>query len=202
MREARAGESALDEALHRLRHEQAVVVELDDLRDLVRESEADPLTNRRGPRGPVLDDLVATLTAAQRLPDTLVVRVRLPGVTTDGADPSEVEAALHRLAAYRATLSWRAARAVRLTGRAHAISDMAIALGCWALAYLFAYLATSVGVSALGVLLAMMAAISITIAWVFSWMVIEPIFFDWRADGRKAAAYDLLAGAHVEVEQA
>jgi hypothetical protein len=149
--------------------------------------------------GPVLDDLVATLTAAQRLPDRLTVRVILPSTTTDGPDPSEVEAALHRLAAYRATLSWRTGRAVRLTGRAHLFSDTAIALGCWALAYVFAYLATSVGVSAMGVLFAVFAAISITIGWVFSWMVVEPIFFDWREHGRKAAAYDLLAGARLEV---
>ena len=50
----------------------------------------------------------------------------------------------------------------------------------------------------IGVLVAV-AAVMITIAWVVSWMVIEYRFFDWRPDGRKASAYELIARCTLEI---
>ena len=43
------------------------------------------------------------------------------------------------------------------------------------------------------------AAVLITIAWVVSWMVIEYRYFDWREPGRKAWAYELIAGCTLEI---
>lgn len=39
----------------------------------------------------------------------------------------------------------------------------------------------------------------LTIAWVVSWMVIETSYLDWRSDGRKASAYELIARCTLEI---
>ena len=41
--------------------------------------------------------------------------------------------------------------------------------------------------------------LAITIAWVVSWMVVESTMLDWRPGARKAAAYDLVSRASLEV---
>ena len=49
--------------------------------------------------------------------------------------------------------------------------------------------------------LVFVAAVLLTIAWVVSWMVIEYRYFDWREAGRKASAYELIAGCTLEISE-
>ncbi len=64
---------------------------------------------------------------------------------------------------------------------------------------MIAYAVSSTDSGIVIAVLAAMAAIMLTIAWVVSWMVIETRYFDWRQDGRKAVAYELIARCHLEV---
>ena len=38
-------------------------------------------------------------------------------------------------------------------------------------------------------------------AWVVSWMVIGTSYFDWRPDGGKASAYELIARCTLEITE-
>ena len=111
---------------------------------------------------------------------------------------ADAEAALHRRAAYLATVAWRDGMAVRAMGLSQLPLGLTIAAVSWAVAYAAGYLATQIEGVAAG-LLAVTAMVAITIAWVVSWMVVESTFLDWRLGARRAAAYDLLSRAHLEV---
>ena len=190
--------SALDADLRRLSSEGLVTIELDELVDLVRDPDVDPLSLRRGPAQAAVDDLAATLCAARRLPDELTLRVVIP----EGAGPepplAQVEAALHRRAAYHASLAWREGMAQRAMGLSQLPLGLALSFMSCIASYVFGYLATEVDGVAVG-LFAVSAMVAITVAWVVSWMVVEATMLDWRLDARRAAAYDLLARAHVEL---
>jgi hypothetical protein len=189
----------LDEVLARLHREHLLVIELGDLADLLVEPDTEPFVPQRGPAQPGVDDLAATLAAAKSLPDELTVRVILP----DGASPdvpvAEAQAALRSRAAYRASVTWRDAMAVRSMGRRQLPLGLVVALLSAVIAYAAAFAAKSTDSAVLIGVLVAAAAIMITIAWVVSWMVIETSYFDWLQDGRKASAYELISRCTLEI---
>jgi hypothetical protein len=199
MRSSLAARRTLDADLERLRREHVVVLELTELDDLVREPAGDPLVAPRGPQRAGVDDLAATLAATRRLPDELTVRVVLPVGAAVMPAVADAEATLHRRAGYLATVAWREGMAVRAMGLSQLPLGLTIAAVSWAVAYVAGTVATQVeGVGV--VLLAVIAMVAITIAWVVSWMVVESTVLDWRPGARRAAAYDLLSRAHLEVD--
>ena len=195
----------LDETFSRLDREHLLVIELGDLADLLVEPETEPFVPRRGPAQPGVDDLAATLAAAKALPDELTVRVILPKGASPDVPVAEAQAALRSRAARLGSVAWRDGVAVLNMGRRQLPLGLVIALLCLVGAYTAAAAARSVfeagtGFFATGALV-VVAAILITIAWVVSWMVIEYRYFDWREDGRKASAYELIARCTLEISE-
>ena len=189
---------ALDAELERLQQDQLLVLELAELRHLVTDPPDDPFVVARGPQRSGVEDLAATLTAARRLPDELTVRVVLPAGVAVEPSVAEVEAALHRRAAFQSTVAWREGMAVRSMGRSQFPMGFTIAVIAWAVSGL----ATAAAANAVGIELVVLAVISmigITVAWVVSWMVVESSLLDWRMGARRSAAYDLLSRARLEV---
>ena len=193
----------LDEALARLDREHLLVIELDDLAHLLEEPDTEPFVPQRGSARPGVDDLAATLVAAKALPNELTVRVVLPRGASPDVPVAEAQAALRSRAAHLASVEWRDAMAVRNTGRRQLPIGLVIALFSLGAAYTAAAAATEAekddsGFFVIGSLV-VVAAIMLTIAWVVSWMVIEYRYFDWREAGRKASAYELIAGCTLEI---
>ncbi|HEY5422327.1 MAG TPA: hypothetical protein VIK05_02585, partial [Ilumatobacteraceae bacterium] len=75
MRHTQRASAQLDQALATVESEQLIVLELDDLADLLVEPDTQPFRSRRSPYRSGVEDLALTLSAAERLPDTLTVRV-------------------------------------------------------------------------------------------------------------------------------
>jgi hypothetical protein len=198
MKSRLAARRQLDADLVRLRHEHVVVLELDDLVDLVREPEADPMQARVSPSRAGVEDLAATLLAARRLPSELTVRVVLPDAAEVSPPVADVEAAMRRRASELATVAWRDGMAQRAMGLSQLPLGLAVAAVSWVAAYAFGYLATLVDGAGVA-LLAVSAMVAITVAWVVSWMVVESATLDWRLGARLAAAYDLLSRARLDV---
>jgi hypothetical protein len=198
MRFTLAARQHLDADVERIRSEHLVILELSELADLVREPESDPFADRPGPEQSGAEELGATLMAVRRLPDELTVRVVLPHTAAVSPPVIDVEAALHRRAESLSSVAWREAMAVRSTGLAQLPAGMAIAAASWIAAYALGYLATRVDGGGAG-LLAVTAMLSITIAWVVSWVIVEAAVLDWRPPARQAAAFDLLSRARLEV---
>jgi hypothetical protein len=198
MRLAQVSRVRLDADLGRLKQEGVLELALDELRHLVEEPELDPFSPRRSPELAGVDDLAATLASLRRLPENLTVRVSLPSGASDEPSVADAEAALHRRAAYLATTSWRDGMAVRSMGRAQLPLGLVIAFAAAVVGYAAAGLAASADGYSVG-LLAIVAGLAITVAWVVSWMVIETATLDWRPMGRKADAYELLARTRLEV---
>ena len=198
MRFRPAARGQLEAELVRLREHHLVVVELEELVDLVRAPQGDPMGARERPIRAGVQDIAATLLAARRLPSDLTVRVVL--ADAEGATPrtDDLEVALHRRASELADVAWRDGMAQRAIGLSGLPLGLAIAAVSWFGAYVFGYLATQVDGAGVG-LLAVSAMIAITIAWVVSWMVVEATMLDWRLDARLASAYDLLSRARLEV---
>ncbi|HMK13004.1 MAG TPA: hypothetical protein VK461_15545 [Acidimicrobiales bacterium] len=186
MRFKLAARDQLETALARLSEDHLVVIELSELGDLLSDEESG------------IDDIVATLMAAKRLPSELTVRVALPEGAPMTRETTEVEAALHRRAAALSSVAWREGMAVRSTGLAQLPLGLIIAIVSWVAAYVLGYLATQVDGGGAG-LLAVTAMFVITVAWVVSWVTVEAAVLDWRPSARQAAALDLLARAKLEV---
>jgi hypothetical protein len=110
-----------------------------------------------------------------------------------------VEAALHHSALDSASAAWRDATATRSMGRRQLPAGLAVALVAAFVAYGAAYLASVVDNLAGKAILISVFGLAITIAWVWSWMVVESTFFDWQPDARRAHAFDLLARSTLEV---
>lgn len=191
--------AALDADLERLEREQLLEIQLDDIRDLVCEPDADPFAVRTGPPRSGLDDLALTLGAVVRLPEVLTVRVVLPAGVSPDVPMDDAAAAMRRAARDSATVAWREAMAVRAMGRSQFPLGMTIAILAAVVAYGAGYLAGSSDPLGVRVLLLVVAAMAITVAWMVSWMVLEAATLDWRQSGRRAMAYDLLARATLEV---
>jgi hypothetical protein len=199
MQRPRHAQASLDADLARLAQEHLVEIHLDDLEGLLQEPGTGPFASRRSPYRAGIDDLALTLSAAQRLPDELTVRVVLPPGTSPTVTTEPAQAAMQQVARDSASVSWREAMAVRSMGRRQFPFGITIALVAALIAYGSGYLASVVdNVPVRGLLLAMFG-VAITVAWVFSWMVVEAAFIDWRQPARKAHAFDLLAHATLEV---
>ena len=189
----------LDETLARLNREHLLVIELGDLAHLLVEPDTEPFVPQRGPAQPGVDDLAATLAAAKALPDELTVRVILPKGASPDVPVAEAQAALRSRAAHLASVVWRDAMAVRNMGSRQLPLGLVVAMLTLVTAYAAGFAAKDADSAvAIGVLVAV-AAVTITIAWVVSWMVIEYRYFDWRQDGRKASAYELIARSTLEI---
>ncbi len=189
----------LDETVARLDREHLLVIQLDDLRDLLVEPETEPFVPQRGPAQPGVDDLAATLAAAKTLPDELTVRVILPNGASPDVPVAEAQAALRSRAAYLASVAWRDAMAVRNMGRRQLPLGLVFALVSLVIAYAAAAAANDAHSAFAIAAWVVVAAITITVAWVVSWMVIEYRYFDWREAGRKASAYELIARSTLEI---
>ena len=112
---------------------------------------------------------------------------------------AEAQAALRSRAAHRASVVWRDAMAVLNMGSRQLPLGLVVAMLSLVIAYAAGFAAKDADSGlATGVLVAV-AAVMLTIAWVVSWMVIEYRYFDWRQDGRKASAYQLIARCTLEI---
>src|SRR6476661_2261711 len=117
MRHTERASAQLDRSVALITDEQVVELALDDLADLLVEPESTPFGVRRSPPRSGLDDLVSTLAAVKRLPDSVTVRVVLPH-GHDGEPPvAQAQSALRSRAADLADESWREAMAIRGMGR-------------------------------------------------------------------------------------
>ncbi len=199
MRGPRHARGTLDIDLARLERDHVVELTLDDLNELFSEPDTASFTPRRGPYRSGLDDLALTLSAARRLPDQLTVRIVLAPAASPSVPTATAQAAMHERACDLATVSWRQAMAVRSMGRRQLPIGLLIAAVAAFVAYGAAYLAGVVDHLAGRAGLVVLAGLAITIAWVASWMVVESTYFDWRQSARQASAYELLAGATLEV---
>lgn len=191
--------AALRADLTRLERDHLLVLALDDLDGLLREPEADPFRPRGGPNRAGIEDLALTLSAAERLPDMLTVRVVLPPVASPTVSTTTAQAALHQSARDSASASWRDAMAVHSMGRRQLLAGLAVAAVAAFVAYGAAYLASVVDNRAGKASFVVIAGLAITVAWVWSWMVVETTFFDWQPSARRAHVYDLLARSTLEV---
>ena len=189
----------LDETLARLSREHLLVIELGDLAHLLVEPDTEPFVPQRGPARTGVDDLAATLAAAKKLPDELTVRVILPHGVSPDVPVAEAQAALRSRAAHLASVVWRDAMAVRSLGRRQLPLGLVVALLSWVIAYAAAFAASSSDSGLVIGVLAATAGILLIFAWVVSWMVIGTSFFDWRRDGGKASAYELIARCILEI---
>lgn len=201
MRAPRHAGASLDAALGRLERDGVIEVRLDDLSDLGQAPAAEPFTLRAGPRRSGIDDVVLTLCAARRMPEELTVRVLVPPGGQASAD-RVVQPWVRQVALDASSASWRRAMAVRSMGLRQLPLGLAIAI----VAAVVAYAAAGAGADVDSVLgqgvLFVLAGIAITLAWVASWMVIESAMFDWRQLGIEARAYELLAGADIDIVEA
>jgi hypothetical protein len=171
-------------------------VRVNRLADLVDEPEPDPWQPHRT-QG--LSDVADLLAAARHLPHRLVLNASVAEEDLDGPTVACVTDGVHRLAEARAASAWREAMEVRHEGTRQMPVSLTIAVVAAALAGGLAYLAGNAASTGMGVLLAIAAGLSMTIAWVTSWMVMEYALYDWRAAARRARVYDLLAHAELVV---
>ena len=195
----------LDETFARLNREHLLEIELGDLAHLFVAPDTELFVPQRGPAQPGVDDLAATLAAAKTMPDGLKVRVILPKGASPDVPVAEAQAALHSLAADRASVAWRDGMAVRNMGRRQLPLGLVVAFFSMLGAYALAGAATEANkpkadstLLEVGALL-FGAGVLISIAWIISWMVIEYRYFDWREAGRKASAYELIARCTLEI---
>jgi hypothetical protein len=184
--------------LERLGRDHRVVLRLRRLVDLVEEPDANPWLPDVCP-GSGTEEAVHLLTAARHLPDDLVLQVELDHRDVDADELTRVTDGMHRLASTRAAECWREALAVRNAGLRQVPASVLGYIVAAGLAYGFAYIAQQTGLTALGLVLVVLAGLSMTVAWVASWMVMEGTLYDWRVAGRTARAYDLLSRSTVEV---
>lgn len=181
--------------LERLRHEHTVTVRLHRLSDLVEEPEADPW---RPDLSTGTGDVVSVLISAKYVPEKLVLHAEVEDDVSD-ADLARVRDGLRALSAKRAEAAWREAMAVRNEGWRQMPLSIVIAIVAAFLAYGLGYLANQAGVNLPGAVLAILAGLAITIAWVTSWMVMEYALYDWRDPARRALAHDRLAHCELTV---
>ena len=175
-------------AAHRqLKRDGTIDIELDSL---------DQLLNSDGPDGSGVDSLVGTLDSSLRLPDTLVVRISLPG---EGGVPEPGVDAFHDHCLVKANDAWREAMILRQGGLRELPRALLLSLAAGALGVVAGYLAQGTDHELLMVLLYAVAFISVIAAWTIGWTPIEQTLFDWRAPGHTAAVYELLSRAGLEV---
>lgn len=188
----------LDAVAELLEREKVVVLELDRLDDLLSDP-ADPFTRRRSPDRPGIEDVALTLNSPKHTPEPVTVRVVLPTGATPSVSRDDAEAAMRRLAADRASASLREARAMRSAGRRQRPAGFTIAGLAAICAYAFGYLASDSDSIAVQLALFLLAGISITVAWVISWVVVETNWYDWLEPARMAAVYEIISESTLEI---
>jgi hypothetical protein len=199
MRHTNVVSAELGAALDKIGQQQLAELALDDLAHLVVEPDAPPFAPRRGPHRAGVDDLALTLTAMERLPDQLTVRVVLPPGTRQSVATDVARTAMNSRAADLASESWREAMAVRSMGRRQLPLGVGLGIGAAVVAYAAAYLAAVVDTAAARGALIVVAMIALTVAWVIGWVVVEAAILDWRLPARRAAACELLSKATLEI---
>ena len=191
--------TALHEVLSRLEAEHVLEISLEHIDQLFADPDVDPFVERRGPDRAGVDDLAATLQAARRLPEDLTVRILLPPDEVEPDLAERTRVALGRRAGFLASVAWRDAMAGRSGGRRQLPAGILIGVIGGVLAYVSAFLVSTVDNVAVKVLLGFVGFVAIVVAWVAAWVTVEAATLDWRQDGHAAAAYEVLAGARVEV---
>ena len=186
MRESWEADRRLTAELQRLERERLLVVPLERLEQLTADST-------------VVDDLALTLTAARRLPDELTVRVTIGDSVVDKETVAAAENAMHTMAADASYTVWREANAVRSLARRQRPAFLGTAIVAVLLAYVAWYVSTEVDTNAVKVIFWLLGGLAITVAWVFSWLVVEDNRATWREHVPLARAHDLLSRAHLEV---
>ena len=198
----RAG-TELSHTLDRVARDRLLELELDELTDLLIEPDVRPFQPRRSPYRSGIEDLVLTLSAADRLPDTLTVRVILPDDRHGDGDGDELvalaQSAFHARAADMTNEAWRDAMAIRSMGRRQLPLGIATGISAAVAAYVAGYLAAVVETAAVRGALVVVAMIALTIAWVVGWVVVEAAVLDWRLPARRAAACQLLELATIDI---
>ena len=196
----RAG-TELSHTLDRVARDGLIELELDELTDLLVEPDVRPFHPRRSPYRSGLEDLVLTLSAADRLPDALTVRVILPDDRHGEGDElvALAQSAFHARAADLTDEAWREAMAIRSMGRRQLPLGIATGISAAVAAYVAGYLAAVVETAAVRGALVVVAMIALTIAWVVGWVVVEAAILDWRLPARRAAACQLLELATIDI---
>jgi len=199
MRHTQRASAQLDQALATVESEQLIVLELDDLPDLLVEPDTQPFRSRRSPYRSGVEELALTLSAAERLPDTLTVRVVLPSDRSGDPNTAIAESAFRSRAADLTNEAWREAMAIRSMGHRQLPLGIGVGIGAAVAAYIAAYFATVVESGAARGALVVAAMIALTIAWVVGWVVVEAAILDWRLPARRAAACELLESATLDI---
>ena len=179
--------SALHAAHRQLMRDRTIDLELDSLQQL--------LEGSRG-RESGADTLVGILDASLRLPDTLVVRIALPGEL--GPPEPDVDA-FHEHCRIQANNTWREAMILRQGGIRELPRSLLLSITAGAVGVVAGYLAQGIDSTLLMVFLYAVAFLSVIAAWTIGWTPIEQAWFDWRAPGHTAAVYELLSRARVQI---
>jgi hypothetical protein len=199
MRHTKRANAQLDQTLAKVDSEQLIVLELDDLADLLVEPDTQPFRSRRSPYRSGVEDVVLTLSAAERLPDTLTVRVVLPSDRNGDPNLPNAQSAFRSRTADLTNEAWREAMAIRSMGHRQLPLGIGTGIGAAVAAYIAAYFATVVESGAVRGALVVAAMIALTIAWVVGWVVVEAAILDWRLPARRAAACELLESATLDI---
>jgi len=199
MRHTQRASAQLDQTLAKVETEQLIVLELDDLADLLVEPDTQPFRSRRSPYRSGVEDLVLTLSAAERLPDTLTVRVVLPTDRSGDPNLALAQPAFRSRTADLTNEAWREAMAIRSMGHRQLPLGIGTGIGAAVVAYIAGYFATVVESGAARGALVVAAMIALTIAWVVGWVVVEAAILDWRLPARRAAACELLESATLDI---
>jgi len=199
MRHTQRASAQLDQTLAKVETEQLIVLALDDLADLLVEPDTQPFRSRRSPYRSGVEDLVLTLSAAERLPDTLTVRVVLPSDRSGDPNLALAQPAFRSRTADLTNEAWREAMAIRSMGHRQLPLGIGTGIGAAVVAYIAGYFATVVESGAARGALVVAAMIALTIAWVVGWVVVEAAILDWRLPARRAAACELLESATLDI---
>ena len=148
----------------------------------------------------VVDDLALTITAARRPPDELTVRVRVADdAVVDEASVAAAQTGMQRLAADASYAAWREATTVRNMARRQRPVGIVVSILAAMLAYASWYVASDSETTSVAVLFWVLGGVAITVAWVFSWLLVEDNWYTWRAPAALARAHDVLSRARLEV---
>jgi len=199
MRHTQRASAELSETLDRIARDGLVELPLDRLADLLVEPDGRSFGPRRSPYRSGLDELVQTLSAAERLPGSLTVRVLLPHDHHDEELVAVAPSAFRGRAADLANESWREAMAIRSMGRRQLPLGIGVGVAAAVAAYVAGYFAAAVETAAVRGALVVVAMIALTIAWVVGWVVVEAAILDWRLPARRAAACELLESATLDI---
>ena len=188
MRDSWEADRRLTAELQRLDDERLLVASLERLEQLTADTT-------------VIDNLALTLTAARHLPDELTVRVTIGEGPADEATVAAAQHAMQKMAADASYTLWREANAVRSLARRQRPAFLGTAIVAVLVAYVAWYVSTEVDGNAVKVLFWLLGGLAITVAWVFSWLVVEDNRATWREHVPLARAHDLLSRARLEVVQ-